>query len=131
VVLDEEGRVLLVKRANEPLKGEWSVPGGAVELGETVADAVRREIREESGIEVKVGPILEVLDRISYDDDGRVRFHYVLVDFLCLPIGGAVACATDADAAAWTDYADLRRLGVAETTIGVIDKGILRRSALD
>ena len=76
VVLDGD-RVLLVKRGNEPLKGEWSLPGGAVEIGETLETALVREIREETGLDVDVGPMVDVLDRLRYDPDGRVKYHYV------------------------------------------------------
>jgi mutator protein MutT len=127
VVLDG-GRVLIVKRAHEPLKGEWSVPGGAVAVGETLEEAIRREVQEETGLEVEVGPIIDVLDRIRYDPDGRVKFHYVLVDFLCRPVGGALRCASDADDAMWAPRGDLGRHGVADATISVIDKAIDRRS---
>ena len=125
VVLDGR-RVVLVKRANEPLKGEWSLPGGAVDVGETLVEAIRREVREETGLDVEVGPIVDVIDRIRPDSDGRVKFHYVLVDFLCRPTGGELRGASDAEEAAWADGADLQRYGVAEATIRVIDKGMAR-----
>src|SRR5260221_488110 len=79
VILDGD-RVLLVKRANEPLKGEWSLPGGAVDVGETLEQAVARESKEETGFDVEVGPVVEVLDRIHRDASGRVEYHFVLVD---------------------------------------------------
>lgn len=121
IVIDG-GRVLLVRRANEPLKGEWSVPGGAVEVGETVQAAIAREVHEETGLRVEVGPVVEVLDRIRLDPDGRARFHYVLIDFLCRPIGGTLAPASDAEAACWAPLDDLGGRGVATTTIAVIRK---------
>ena len=127
VVLDGD-RVLLVKRAHEPLKGEWSLPGGAVDVGEALEEAIRREVREETCLEVEVGPIVDVLDRIRYDPDGRVKFHYVLVDFLCRPLSGTLQCASDAEEAAWAERGDLGRYGVAEATISVIDKAVARRS---
>lgn len=123
VVLDG-GRVLLVKRAHEPLKGEWSLPGGAVDVGETLDEAIRREVREETSLEVEVGPVVDVLDRIRTDPDGRVRYHFVLVDFLCRPCGGALQCASDAEEAAWADGDALVRYGVAEATMRVIEKGV-------
>src|SRR5438552_13789207 len=89
VVLDGD-RVLLVKRAHEPLKGEWSLPGGAVEVGETLEAAVAREVREETCLEVEVGPLVEVVNRIVRDPGGRVEYHFVIVDYLCRPIGGTL-----------------------------------------
>ena len=125
VVLDGR-RVLLVKRGNEPLKGEWSLPGGAVDVGETLEEALRREVLEETCLDVEVGPVVEVLDRIRRDPDGRVRFHYVLVDFLCRVRGGVLQCASDAAGAVWVDQADLPRYGVAGSAVRVIDKGLAR-----
>jgi 8-oxo-dGTP diphosphatase len=129
VVLDDDGRVLLVKRANEPLKGEWSLPGGAVDVGETLAAAILREVREETSVDVEVGPVVEVLDRIRRDADGRVEYHYVLVDFLCRPCGGVLRSATDAEDAAWVEVQELGRHGVADVTIGVIEKAIAAHAA--
>jgi len=128
IILDSD-RIVLVKRAHEPLKGEWSVPGGAVNVGETLEAAIRREVREETCLDVEVGPIVDVLDRIRYDPEGRVQFHYVLIDFLCRPLGGTLHCASDADEAAWAERTDLARYGVAEETITVIDKALARRSS--
>jgi 8-oxo-dGTP diphosphatase len=127
IVLDGN-RVVLVKRAHEPLKGEWSVPGGAVDVGETLEQAIRREVKEETCLDVEVGPIVDVLDRIRYDSSGRVKFHYVLVDFLCRPLSGMLQCASDATEAAWADREDLARYGVAEEILTVIDKAIARRA---
>ncbi len=121
IIVDDD-RVLLVRRANEPLRGQWSLPGGAVEAGETLRAAVVREVREETGLEISVGPVVEVLDRITVDDDGRPRFHYVLIDFLCEPVGGTLACASDADGVQWAPFSDLDRRGVAANTIAVVAK---------
>ena len=128
VVLDGD-RVLLVKRGHEPLKGEWSLPGGAVELGETLETAAAREVREETGVNVDVGPIVEVVDRLRHDPDGRVQYHYVLVDFLCHPSGTTQAAAgSDADAAVWATLGELEALGVAKAAVRVIEHAIVRRS---
>jgi 8-oxo-dGTP diphosphatase len=121
VVLDAR-RVLLIRRAQEPLKGQWSLPGGGVELGETLEQAVAREVLEETGLEVDVGPIVDVLDRITRDDDGRVQHHYVLVDFVCRPSGGILASASDADAVEWVPVEALEDYGVADVTAAVIRK---------
>jgi mutator protein MutT len=127
IVLDGD-RVLLVKRAHEPLKGEWSVPGGAVEVGETLEAAIRREVREETCLDIEVGSIVDVLDRIRRDPEGRVEFHYVLVDFACTPVGGTLQCGSDADETTWAARAQLDQYGVADATIRVIDKAIAGRS---
>ena len=125
VILDRD-RVLLVRRGNEPLKGEWSLPGGAVETGETLEAAIAREVLEETGLEVEVGPMIDVLDRIRNDADGRVRYHYVLIDFVCRPTGGTLCCATDAADATWARVADLDQFGLAEATLAMIYKGLER-----
>ena len=126
-VIVDDGRVLLVRRANEPLKGEWSLPGGAVECGETLQVAIAREVREETGLDVEVGPMVDVLDRIRFDAAGRVLFHYVLVDFLCRPNGGMLACASDATDVAWAGVMELSQYGLAETTVSVIQKALDRQ----
>ena len=121
VIFDGE-HVLLVKRGHAPLEGEWSLPGGVVELGETLEAAVAREVLEETGLVVEVGPLVEVLDRVQHASDGRVEYHYVLIDYLCRPSGGGLASASDADAVEWVRLADLERYQVAGTAVGVIRK---------
>ena len=106
VVIDGS-RVLLVKRGQEPLKGRWSLPGGVVETGEELHAAVVREVREETGLDVDVGSVVEVLDRISRDETGRVEFHYVIIDYACRATGGSLAHATDVDDARWVERGDL------------------------
>jgi len=125
VVIDGD-RVLLVRRGNEPLKGEWSLPGGAVEVGETLREAIAREVLEETGLTVEVGAVVEVLDRIRPDAAGRARFHYVLIDFVCHPAGGALCCASDAADAVWAPMADLPQYGVADATVAVIRRAFDR-----
>jgi ADP-ribose pyrophosphatase YjhB (NUDIX family) len=125
VVLDSD-RVLLVKRGQAPLKGHWSLPGGAVEIGETLEQAVAREVLEETGVTIEVGPIVEVLDRISRDVDGLVEHHFVLIDFVARPLGGIVEGASDADEAAWVPLGDLEKFEVAAVTVGVIRKAASR-----
>jgi ADP-ribose pyrophosphatase YjhB (NUDIX family) len=121
-VVIEERRVLLVRRARPPLLGEWSLPGGAVEVGETLAAAVQREVLEETGIVVAVGPVVEVLGRLHTDADGRVDYHYVLIDYLCTVVGGRLAAASDASGAAWAHGDDLAAFGLHPVTIEVVRK---------
>jgi len=125
VVLDGQ-RVLLVKRGHAPLKGQWSLPGGGVETGETLEQAVAREVLEETGVTIEVGPIVEVLDRISRDSDGRVEHHFVLVDFVARPSGGFLRSASDAEEAEWVQLSDLPKYEVAPVTMSVIQKASSR-----
>jgi mutator protein MutT len=125
-VIVDANRVLLVRRGNEPLKGEWSLPGGAVELGETLEVACAREVHEETGLEIDVGPMVDVFDRIRLDAEGRARYHYVLVDFVCRPIGGTLACASDAIDARWASLMELAEYGVQAATVSVIEKALER-----
>lgn len=125
VVLDGN-HVLLIKRGHEPLKGQWSLPGGGVEIGETLEAAIAREVQEETGLDVEVGPIVEVLDRITRDAGGKVEHHFVLVDFVCRATGGVLAGASDADAAEWVALEQLTAYGVAAVTARVIQKAAAR-----
>ncbi len=122
-VVIRTGEVLLVRRAYPPRAGEWSLPGGRLELGESLVDGVRREVREETGIEVEVGPVVEVFDRVHHDGDGRVRYHFVIVDFLCRPVGGVLVAGDDATDARWVARADVSGFGVNPHALAVIDQG--------
>jgi ADP-ribose pyrophosphatase YjhB (NUDIX family) len=123
VILDDD-RVVLVKRGHEPSKGEWSLPGGAVDAGETLEAAVAREVLEETCLIVQVGPRVEVVERIIRDGDGRVQYHFVVVDYLCRVVGGVLACASDAAAAEWAALDDLDRFAVSATAVAVIRKAV-------
>jgi 8-oxo-dGTP diphosphatase len=118
------GRVLLVERGQEPLKGIWSLPGGAVEVGEYLKDAVRREVREETGLEVEPVSVVEVFERIMPDSNGRTEYHYVLVDYLCRAIGGVLKAESDVSDARWVPRAELASYRITEGTLGVIEKAL-------
>ena len=126
VVLDGP-RVLLIKRGHAPLKGQWSLPGGLVDRGEDVETAARREISEECGLEIQFHGLVGVVDRIVRGDDGRVRYHYVLLDFLATPAGGTAQAGSDAEALRWVTLEDLAGL---DRTAG-LEPMIRRALAMD
>ncbi|HET9370791.1 MAG TPA: NUDIX domain-containing protein [Vicinamibacterales bacterium] len=127
VVLADDGQVVLVKRRHEPLAGQWSLPGGMLELGETLEAGVAREIAEETGLAVDVGPVIEVFDRILVDDAGRVRYHFVLVDYLCRPRGGALAAGSDVSEVVYADPERLAPFRVTEKTGDVVARALAIR----
>ena len=100
-VCRDDGRVLIVQRGNPPSKGVWTVPGGVVQLGERMADAAAREVREECGIEIAVGEVVGVLDNVVYDERGRIRFHYAIVDLAARYVSGTLAINEELLGAAW------------------------------
>jgi ADP-ribose pyrophosphatase YjhB (NUDIX family) len=104
-VVVDQGRVLLVKRGTEPLKGLWSLPGGLIEVGEPLSAGIIREVREETGLTVEPVELIELLDRIHREGE-RIRYHYVIADYLCLVVGGALQAASDADAVRWVERAE-------------------------
>ena len=114
------GRVLLIKRRFEPLAGRWSLPGGVLELGETLAEGLAREMKEETGLDVVVGPVVDVFDRITRDAEGRARFHYVLVDLLCSVRAGAPVAGSDVSEVTLAEPGDLARYDLTPKTIEVI-----------
>ncbi len=127
-VVIHDGAVLLVRRAYPPRQGEWSLPGGQLELGESLAEGVRREVREETGLDVEVGAVVDVFDRVHRDEAGRIRYHFVIVDFLCQPRGGTLAAGDDAAAARWVPRAEVAALGVNAYAVEVIERGFRLQS---
>jgi 8-oxo-dGTP diphosphatase len=122
----EDSRVLLIRRGTPPLLGEWSLPGGVLECGETLRDAVAREAREETGFVVETGEMLGIYERLIRDDDGRVRYHYVLLDFLCHRISGDLKAGSDAADVRWFTRHDLPALNLAYDASDVVLKGLAR-----
>jgi len=117
-------RVLLVKRGHAPLKGEWSLPGGMVELGETLEAALAREVLEETGLDVAVGPLVEVFDRVEHAPDGRVAYHFVILDYACVVRSGELHHDSDADDARWVPVDELAAYRVTEKATTVIRKAL-------
>jgi 8-oxo-dGTP diphosphatase len=125
-IIIEGDRVVLVKRAHPPIQGQWSIPGGVLEVGEMLREAAIREAREETGLVVEPGEVLGVFDRILRDPDHRVQYHYVLIDFLCRKVGGELVAASDAAEVRFFTREELPTLHLAEDTFQVIQKGFAK-----
>jgi 8-oxo-dGTP diphosphatase len=123
-VVVRDGKALIIKRAHEPRKGEWSLPGGLLELGESLQDAARREIKEETGLDVEVGPVIETFDRVHRDDHGRIRYHFVIVDFVCWSNGGVAMPGSDAEGVAWVTPEEIDVYQVNAHAKAVILRGL-------
>ena len=124
VVLDDAGRVVLIRRRFEPLAGRWSLPGGTLELGETLEAGVAREILEETSLTIAVGPVIEVFDRIMLDETQRVRYHFVLVDYLCRIIGGELQARSDVDDAVFVNPDEMAQYELTSKATAVIMRGL-------
>jgi ADP-ribose pyrophosphatase YjhB (NUDIX family) len=137
-VVVDEGRILLVRRGREPLKGQWSLPGGLLELGESLTAGVAREVLEETGLIVEPVELIELLDRIHQENE-KIRYHYVIADYLCRVRGGTLQAASDADAVRWVERVEwnspnaLKRdaLELDPVTVRVIEMGWQRAMALE
>jgi 8-oxo-dGTP diphosphatase len=131
-VVVERGRVLLVRRGREPLKGHWSLPGGLLEVGESLAAGVIREVSEETSLTVEPVELIELIDRIHREGD-RVRYHYVIADYLCRVVSGQLKAASDADAVRWVERAEwnsLSNLELDPITVRVIEAGWQKAQAI-
>ena len=122
-------QVLLVRRGNPPRQGEWSIPGGMLELGEKLRDGVAREIEEETGITVTPLEVLDVFDSITQDAEGKIQYHYALVDFLCSVVGGELCAATDVSDVRWATLDEALHLVQRQMTKDVIRKGFNQTAA--
>lgn len=127
-IVFREGAVLLVKRADEPNRGRWSVPGGSLEVGETVEEAAVRETREETGVTVRPVRVVDVLDYVEREDSGRVKWHYVLIDVLCEHVSGEPKPATDAENARFVPLRDLAEYDITPTAMAVLERASRMRS---
>jgi 8-oxo-dGTP diphosphatase len=114
VIILKAGRIAVIRRDKEPARGLWTFPGGAVELGETVREAARREAREETGLDVEIGEVAAVVDNVVRDESGAIQYHYVILDFFARPTGGILQAGTDVSDACWASLADVEMLEMTE-----------------
>ena len=121
-VVISDGRALLIRRGGPPLEGQWSIPGGMLEVGETLLEGVRRELLEETGIEVRVRELIEVFERIDLDDGGKTRYHFVVLDYLCDRIRGQARAGSDVTDVVWAAPSELGKYSLTETATRVILK---------
>ncbi len=121
-VVIADGRALLIKRGGPPLQGEWSIPGGMLELGETLDQGVRRELAEETGLEVRVEDLIDVFERVFLDDDGRTKYHFVILDYLCEAVSGEARAGSDVTDVAWAREEELAQYSLTPTAMRVIKR---------
>ena len=114
------GRTLLIRRGSAPLEGQWSIPGGMLELGESIVEGVRRELAEETGIEVRVLELIEVFERVIPGESGRTRYHFVILDYLCEMVSGEARAASDVIDVAWAGEEELEKFALTPIAIRVI-----------
>jgi 8-oxo-dGTP diphosphatase len=130
-VVIADGRALLIRRGRPPLQGEWSIPGGMLELGERLEQGVRRELAEETGLEVRVLDLVEVFERVFSDDDGRTKYHFVILDYLCEAVSGEAIAASDVTDVAWAREDELRSYSLTPTATRVIKRAFKMWRALE
>jgi 8-oxo-dGTP diphosphatase len=122
----EDQKILLVERGKEPLKGYWSIPGGIVETGEKLVEAIRREVAEETGLVIEAYSMFEIFERVIPDAEGQPEYHYVLIDYLCRRLSGDAVAATDASGVAWVTEQNLHQYRLTEGTLAVIERAFAK-----
>ncbi|MGA8101167.1 MAG: NUDIX hydrolase [Candidatus Acidiferrales bacterium] len=121
-VVIEHARTVLIRRSNPPLEGQWSIPGGILEVSETILQGVERELHEETGLVVRAGELIEVFERIIPDKHGRTQYHFVIIDYLCERLSGSPRPGGDALEAVWVEQGDLERYALVPAVIRVLGK---------
>jgi 8-oxo-dGTP diphosphatase len=121
-VVIADGRTLLIRRGHPPLEGEWSIPGGMLDVGETLIEGVRRELQEETGLKVRVMDLIEVFERIFLDAEGRPKFHFVILDYLCEAKDRNARAGSDVTDIAWAEEAELAKYSLTPAATRVIQK---------
>jgi 8-oxo-dGTP diphosphatase len=121
-IIIRRNKIVLVQRARSPLKGYWSLPGGLIEPGERIEEALKREVLEETGLIVRPKKMFEIFERIIPDAEGRAEYHYILHDYVCTVVGGDLKAGDDASRVAWVERANLKHLQLTEGTLEVIEK---------
>ena len=116
------GRTLLIRRGSAPLQGQWLIPGGMLELSESIAEGVRRELAEETGLDVRVGDLIEVFERIVPGEDGRTRYHFVILDYLCEMVSGVAHAGSDVTDVAWAREDELEKYSLTTIATRVIKR---------
>ena len=127
VILNQAGEVVLIRRGKEPRRGEWSIPGGRLEWGESVHDALRREVHEETGLKVEIEGLIDVVDAVSRNAAGEAIRHYVLIDFLTRPIDGELCAGSDAAEARWVPFDNLAEYSLWSETRRIIEAAMRMR----
>ena len=122
----ENGKLLIVERASDPFKGYWSLPGGILESGEKLDAGVRREVLEETGLEVEPLSLFEIFERIIPDAEGKAEYHYVVIDYWCRPVGGRLAAASDVSRVAWVSEQDLGDYRLTDGTLSVVERAFAK-----
>ena len=125
LIFDNE-KLLIVERAGEPFKGYWSLPGGIVECGEKLEQGIRREVLEETGLEVEPLSVFEIFERIIPDPEGKIEYHYVLIDYLCRPVGGRLSAASDVSRVAWVTEQKLHDYRLTDGTLSVVERAFAK-----
>ena len=125
LIFDDE-KLLIVERAGEPFKGYWSLPGGILECGEKLNQGVRREVLEETGLEVEPLSVFEIFERIISDAEGKAEYHYVVIDYWCKPIGGRLEAASDVSRVAWVTAQNLSNYRLTDGTLSVVERAFAK-----